>query len=538
MIDAGTRGGWDRGLVRWFSEVSHHGVVATDGDLRVVLWNRWMEIHAGVAAGEAIGQPLVELFPELSDRGTIEYYQAAQRGEVSVISHGLHRHLFALPPTLPDLDGDTMPQSARIGPLWDGPVVIGTVTLIDDVSERLAAETELRRQIQAQRSAREAVEHALRAKDDFLSTLSHEIRQPLNAVLGWTRILRDRRDLEPELMTRALHIIDRNATLQARMIDDLLDMARIVSGKLQLDLQPVDLVSVIMAAVDVVTPASRARGVALTTTLNPSLPRVHGDHARLQQVVWNLLSNAVKFTDAGGTVNVRLSYSERTAAICVRDTGRGIATELLPHVFDRFRQGDASSARREGGLGLGLALVRELAELHGGRVIAESAGPGHGAAFTVSLPIDAEEMAADVRTGGGAVDERLLEGIRVLIVDDEGDARELIATTLTQCGATAVPVASSEAALAAMADSRPGERPDVLVADIGMPGEDGYTLIKRLRARGPELGGLIPAIAVTGYANPDDRRRVLAAGFQVHLAKPLDPRALCVAVADVVATRA
>ena len=337
-MDAVTRGGWDQGLVRWFSELTNHGVVATDSELRVVLWNRWMEIHAGVAAGEAIGRPLAELFPELTARA-FEYYEAARRGEISVFSHGLHRYLFRMAATHSEV-GAPMPQSARIGPLWDGTAVIGTVTLIDDVSERLASEAVLRRQIQAQQKAREAAERALSAKDDFLSTLSHEIRQPLNAVLGWTRILCDRRNLEPELMTRALHVIDRNATLQARMIDDLLDMARIVSGKLQLDMQPVDLVSVIMSSIDVVTPAARARGVALTTSLDPAIRRLSGDQARLQQIVWNLLSNAVKFTDAGGSVNVRLSYAERRALLVVRDTGRGIVTDLLPYVFDRFRHAD------------------------------------------------------------------------------------------------------------------------------------------------------------------------------------------------------
>ena len=535
MTNTATRGGWDRGLVQWFSELTQHGVVATDQQLRVVLWNRWMELHAGIASGDAIGRPLPELFPELATRGTIEYYDAATRGEVSVISHGLHRYLFPLMPTQPDLGLATMPQSARIGPLRDSAEVIGTVTLIDDVSERVAAEAELRRQIQAQRSARETAEQALRAKDEFLSTLSHEIRQPLNAVLGWTRILRDRRDIEPALMTRALHVIDRNAALQARMIDDLLDMARIVSGKLRLDLQPVDLVSVIMSAVDVVTPAARARGVALATSLDPAMVQLQGDQARLQQIVWNLLSNAVKFTDASGLVRIELSYDPRHAVIAVRDTGRGIAPDLLPFVFDRFRQGDASSARREGGLGLGLALVRELAELHGGRVVAESAGQGLGATFTVTLPIEAAaDPAGDDRPRvADATRDRVLDGIRVLVVDDEADARELIVATLTRSGAEAIPVSSAEAAFTAIA-AADGKAPDVLVSDIGMPGEDGYFLIRRLREYAAASGGTIPAIAVTGYATAEDRRRVLAAGFQLHLAKPIDPAALCASIADVV----
>jgi signal transduction histidine kinase len=529
-------GGWDRGLVGWFSELTHLGVVATDCDLRVVLWNRWMEKHSGVAAGTAVGRPIVELFPDLRSHG-IEYFEAASRGEVNLLSHGLHRCLLPLPPTQPDAGGQTMPQSARIGPLWNGTAVVGTVTLIDDVSDRLAAEAELRRQIQAQRSAREAAERALRAKDDFLSMLSHEIRQPLNAVLGWTRILRDRRDLEPELMTRALHVIDRNATVQSRLIDDMLDMARIVSGKLRLDLQPVDMVPVIMAAVDVVTPAARARGVLLRTSLDPALRRLLADPARLQQIAWNLLSNAVKFTDAGGKVDVQLAYAGQAAVLTVRDTGRGIAAELLPYVFDRFRQGDASSARREGGLGLGLALVRELVELHGGRVSVESAGQGHGATFVVSLPAEATDSTSDEPPAAGSVDDGRLAGIRVLVVDDEIDARDLIVATLMRSGAHVIAVASPDEALDILTANGGDGLPDVLVSDIGMPGEDGYAFIRRLRTRAAESGGAIPAVAVTGYATADDRRRILGAGFQVHLAKPVDPHGLCAAIAGLLTGR-
>ena len=361
---------FEQALARWYADLNHQGIVATDDQLRVTTWNRWMEVHSGVPR----------------ERGLDEYYERARAGEVSIISHGLHRYVLPLKPTNSDVRLPYMPQSARIGPLWDDSRVIGTVTLVDDVSDRLASETELRRQIEAQKVAREAAERALRAKDDFLSTLSHELRQPLNAVLGWTRMLRDRTNADPALQTRALEIIDRNATVQARMIDDLLDMARIVTGKLRLDLQRLDLAPVASAAVDVVTPTARAKGITITTRIRDDVPPVLGDPARLQQVVWNLLSNAVKFTDAGGTIELRLEARSAGVELQVADTGRGIRPEFLPFLFHRFSQGDASSTRREGGLGLGLALVRELVELHGGTVDAASDGEGTGATFTVHLP--------------------------------------------------------------------------------------------------------------------------------------------------------
>jgi len=425
-----------------------------------------------------------------------------------------------------------MPQSARIGPLRDGDTVIGTVTQIEDVSDRVGSEIELRKQIDAQRLARSAAEKALRAKDEFLSTLSHEIRQPLNAVLGWTRILRDRTDVDADLLRRALQIIDRNATVQARMIDDLLDMARIVAGKLRLDMQPCDLLSVTVAAVDVVTPAATSKRIALRTSLDPNVPRVLGDPARLQQVVWNLLSNAVKFTDTGGAVEICVGWRDRSAFVNVSDTGRGIAAEFLPYVFERFRQGDASSARREGGLGLGLALVRELAELHGGTVTAVSEGSGKGASFTLELPV---VMSPETRQqhrgasllGGPAPD---LSGIRVLVVDDEADARELLVAALTHAGATVTAATSCEDALAMIGDAG-RVRPHVIVSDIGMPREDGYALIEQLRNFPPDGGGRIPAVALTGYANADDRDRALAAGYQVHVPKPMDPAEVIAAVA-------
>ena len=372
-------------LVRWFSELTHEGMFATDRELRVIVWNRWMEVHTERPAKSVIGQPLFELYPDLVARGVEQSYREALAGRITVMSFGLHRYILPLPPTHADLGFDEMPQSGRIGPLSDGDEVIGTVTTLEDISDRLAREAELRKRIEVQQLARLTAEKALRAKDEFLSTVSHEMRNPLNAVLGWTRILIDRKEIDAELLERALRVIDRNAAAQVRMIDDLLDVARIASGKLRLEMQPVDLLAVILAALDVVAPSARAKQVEIRTRLDAQSPRILGDQQRLQQIVWNLLSNAVKFTDPGGHVEVSVSHAGRILRLVVADTGHGINAEFLPFVFERFRQSDSSSTRRHGGLGLGLALVRELVELHGGHVTVASDGEQRGATFTVDL---------------------------------------------------------------------------------------------------------------------------------------------------------
>jgi signal transduction histidine kinase/ActR/RegA family two-component response regulator len=522
---------------RWFTEDARQGFFVTDTRFRLVMWNRWMEIHAGYSASSVVGRPLFDLYPDAIARGIQEYYENALAGRVTVLSHGLHRHLLPLPPTNVDLTFNEMPQSGHIGPLVDGDTVIGTVTVLEDVSDRLASEAELRRQIEAQQLARATAEKALRAKDDFLSTLSHEIRTPLNAVLGWARILLGRDDIDRELLDRALHVIERNAAAQKKIIDDMLDMARIVAGKLRLEMQPVDLLSVVLAAVDVVMPSATAKRITLHTSLDPKTPRVLGDQDRLQQVIWNLLSNALKFTPSGGTIDVRLAIAGKSARIVVSDTGQGITQEFLPEVFERFRQNDASSARRHGGLGLGLALVHELVELHGGTVSAASEGHNKGATFTIDLPtvvspeIRRNHLNSKAFSKGNT---RSLTGVRILVVDDETDARDLAVTALEQCGAEVTAVPSSSDALAALLAASADTLPDVLVSDIGMPREDGYDLIRRVRSLQPERGGRIPAVTVTGYATPEDVDRALAAGYQVHVAKPMDPAALVTAVADLV----
>ena len=520
-------------VVHWVTEDTHQGCFVTDVQLRVVLWNRWMERHSGRSASEVLGRSLLDLYPDVGDREIKEYYQSALEGRVTILAHALHRYIIALPPTNSDLGFAHMPQSGRIGPLDDAGVLVGTVTIVEDVSDRLASESVLRKQIEAQQLARGMAENALRAKDEFLSTLSHEIRTPLNAVLGWARILIARGEIDRALLDRALHVIERNATAQARMIDDMLDMARIAAGKLRLEMRPVDVVKVVLAAVDVVMPAAHAKRVTLRTNLDPRTPNVMGDQDRLQQVIWNLLSNALKFTEAGGSIDVRLALNGRFARIVVADSGHGISPEFLPHVFERFRQADASSSRRHGGLGVGLALVHDLIVLHGGSVLAHSEGEGKGATFTIDLPtVAAQEIDANIE-GEGLQSQAMtsLDRVRVLLIDDDKDARELSLAVLEQSGARVKAVSSSAEAIASLLGTPRALIPHVIVSDLGMPAQDGYQLIRQIRAIDSELGR-IPAVAVTGYATADDVQRALTAGFQLHISKPMDPAAFVAAVAD------
>ena len=391
--------------------------------------------------------------------------------------------------------------------------------------------------LESERHARAAAERASRMKDEFLATLSHELRTPLSAILGWSHLLRTRPANEEE-MRKGLETIERNARVQTQLIEDLLDMSRITSGKLRLDVQPVMPVTFIEAALETVRPAAEARGIRLEKTLDPSAGPVSGDPNRLQQVVWNLLNNAIKFTPKGGKVQMVLERVNSHVEFSIADTGVGIEPEFVEHVFERFRQADASNTRQFAGLGLGLAIVKQLIELHGGSVRAFSEGLGRGATFTVHLPIAAAHssrgqeprehpgaaptLAADLRT----ID---LTGIKVLVVDDQPDARELVARVLTQCNATVITAGSAEEALPLVES----ERPDVLVSDIGMPDVDGYELLRRVRELGPERGGRVPAIALTAFARSEDRTRALRMGFQVHASKPVEPAELIATVASV-----
>ena len=379
--------------------------------------------------------------------------------------------------------------------------------------------------------ARREAEVANGLKDDFLATMSHELRTPLNAVLGWAMLLREKR-ATAAMAERGIEAIERNARIQARLIEDVLDVSRIVSGKLELDLSAVEVASAVRAAVDVVRAAADAKKVHLHVDVE-DVCVISADPTRLQQVVWNLVSNAVKFTPEGGRVDVSVRASGGRAVLEVRDTGAEIPPEFLPRVFDRFRQLDGSTTRRHGGLGLGLAIARQLVELHGGTLVAKSDGLGTGATFTVDLPGSCAESSTSVprpRPSPGAADHAVLEGLRVLVVDDDADAREVVSLALQERGADVLHAGSAADGLAQAAL----QRPDVLICDIGMPGTDGYAMMRELRALPEVAGGRIPAIAVTGFARSEDVRRALESGFQRHLAKPVDLWKLVEALAKLV----
>lgn len=401
---------------------------------------------------------------------------------------------------------------------------LGYVSAIADVTERKQAE-EARAQFVREQVARAKAEEANRVKDEFLAVLSHELRTPLNPILGWSRLLREGK-LDAATTNRALETIERNAQLQTQLIEDLLDVSRILQGKLSLKIGRVSLTATIEAALETVHLAAEAKSIQLQTFCAPEVGPVLGDANRLQQVVWNLLANAVKFTPSGGRVEVHLACVGSQAQIQVSDTGQGIKPEFLPHVFEYFRQADGTTTRVFGGLGLGLAIVRHLVELHGGTVWAESLGEGQGATFWVRLPLTnalSQLSPADAEPGGCPD----LQGVQILVVDDEADAREFVCFVLEQHGAQVRAVASASQALSALSQSRP----DVLVSDIGMPEMDGYRLMHQVRSLAPEQGGEIPSVALTAYASEADQQRALSAGFQRHVAKPVEPDTLVAVVA-------
>jgi signal transduction histidine kinase/ActR/RegA family two-component response regulator len=406
------------------------------------------------------------------------------------------------------------------------------LVIAEERAKLLASEQKAREEAEAARALAEAASHA---KDQFLATVSHELRNPLSPILSWSRMLRTG-DLDAAHTRQAIEAIERCATWQAQLIDDLLDVSRIVSGKLRMDVRPLDLCPIVQAALDSARLAADAKQIRLYTVLDPRSGPIAGDPERLQQVVWNLLSNAIKFTPRGGRVQVRLERVNSHVELTVSDTGEGIEPSLLPHLFERFWQAGSGTTRRHGGLGLGLAIVRHIVELHGGTVRAESEGLRRGSLFHVMLPLMAtteREMADAERRHPGAGDAFApvmapdLGSVRVLVVDDEPNSNEAVRTVLSRCGAEVRVAASAPQAIEIL----DRWRPDVLVSDIGMPGEDGYALIARVRARPADRGGTLPALALTAFARSDDRVRTLAAGFQMHVAKPVDPSELAVAVA-------
>jgi signal transduction histidine kinase len=398
-----------------------------------------------------------------------------------------------------------------------------------EIAERLRAEAEREALLAREKVLRAEAEELSRLKDEFLATMSHELRTPLNAIFGWITLLRTRR-LDEATEERALETIERNARAQKRLIEDLLDVSRIVTGKVALELVTVDPRRVVEAALETMHPAAQAKGLKIVPLLDIGAGTVRGDFARLQQIVCNLLSNAIKFTDTGGQVEVCLARRNGEVEISISDSGQGIKPEFLPLVFDRFRQEDGSISRRHGGLGLGLAIVRHLVELHAGSVDAQSAGEGKGAKFIVRLPAREANLLPRVTEApaSGIVSAAMLMGVRLLVVDDDPGARELISGMLEGFGAQVSVAESGQAALSLLF----AQRPDVLIADLGMPGMDGYALIEQVRALDPDFGGLTPAVAVTAYASPQDRLRALQAGYQNHVAKPVEAEELAIVIAS------
>jgi PAS domain S-box-containing protein len=417
------------------------------------------------------------------------------------------------------------------------------VGIAADITERKQAEEERERLLASEQESRREAERSNRLKDEFLATVSHELRTPLQSILGWARLLSappsdvaDPRRIDGAHLQKGLGVIVRNAQAQLQLIDDILDVSRIITGKLRLSPVSVQVADFIATAVETVRAAADAKDIELSTHIAPGIQTIFGDADRLQQIVWNLLSNAVKFTPAGGKVSLDVAQTDDSVVIRVTDTGLGIRADFLPYVFDRFRQGNSKSTRNHGGLGLGLAIVRHLVELHGGKVSVESPGERLGATFSVSLPVHArrreegqldEEHTRPKAEGLLGGEGLTLSGLRVLVVDDETDARELFATLIREYGAEVATAPSVQEALATLRSFRP----DVLVSDIAMPDQDGYDLMRQLRALDAD-GELrtLPAIALTAYARQEDRRRALAAGFQLHVAKPVDPRELVQAI--------
>jgi PAS domain S-box-containing protein len=478
---------------------------------------------------------------------------AAFCAQIHAVDDNSHAETFDL---LSLADGRTLELFTKLQ-LVDGQIV-GRVWSFRDITERRRTEDALRavaidnarlyeaaqtaaeertRLLESERVARNEAERMSQMKDEFLASLSHELRTPLSAILGWTHILR-RGAKSPADVERGISTIERNARIQAQLIEDLLDMSRITSGKLRLDVQSVEPAAFIESAVETMRPAAEAKGIRLEKILDPAAGPISGDPSRLQQIVWNLLSNAIKFTPKAGSVQVVLQRVESHIEIHVADTGMGIKQEFLAHVFDRFRQADASSTRSFGGLGLGLAIVKQLVEMHGGTVVANSDGEGRGATFSVRLPLVAvntgrydprrvsPKTALRESTEFPVVD---LSGIRILVVDDEADGRDLVKRVLEGCGAEVFTAGAADEALAMLER----ERPQLLVSDIGMPQVDGFELLRRIRALGPDKGGQIRAIALTAFARAEDRTQALHGGFVVHVSKPVEPFELIATVASV-----
>ena len=493
-------------------------VWAAHPDGRIYYCNRvWRDY-----AGEEGGLTFFDAVPEDElEEVRHSYEEAVRKGQVFEREQRLRRK-----------DGEWRWHLVRMTPQRDERAkVSGWICTATDIETN-------RRLLASEKEARSQAEIANRTKDEFLATVSHELRTPLNAILGWTRMLRTGA-VEPRQLARVLETIERNARAQTQLVEDILDVSRIIAGKLRVDIHKIDLHAVVRSALDAVRPAADAKGVVLAAELAPGSEEFVGDPDRLQQVIWNLLSNAIKFTPRDGRVELKVERVLSQVQVTVTDTGVGIHPAALPHVFNRFWQADSSITRAQGGLGLGLAIVRHLVELHGGTVDAQSLGEGKGARFTVRMPLRAVAPAPQPRDSNGRAEPQalapeppapgLLEGIEVLVVDDEPDARDLVTAVLSRSGARVRTASSVDEAIERLRE----HRPDALLSDIGLPSADGYALIRRVR----EIEPALPAAALTAFAGPDDHQRALDAGYQAHVTKPIEPAELALLVATLVRRR-
>ena len=511
-------------------EYSGEAIATKNLDGIIQTWNASAEKLFGYRADEIIGKPVTILIPpeRLSEEEEI----------LSRLRRGLPAE--RLETIRLKKDGTSIPVSVTVSPIKDPDGdVIGASKLIQDITARNRLEKQRQQLLAREQSLRAQAEAAGRMKDEFLATVSHELRTPLSAILGWATML-NRGQLEPAMASRGIESIERNAKAQAQLVEDLLDVSRIISGKMRLDIKPVILTSIINEALDVVRPAAEAKSIRLKVNIDSDSDQLRADPARLQQIIWNLVSNSIKFTPARGEVTLNVGRSASMAEISVSDTGEGINPKFLPYVFDRFQQADSSVTRKHGGLGLGLAITRHLVEMHGGTIEAHSEGEGRGATFTVKLPVPAAYRQTSLMRDSGnrdrystPIESRALpnlQGIKILAVDDSKDTRELLSVVLEGCGATVTAASSVREAL----DIFAGWKADVLVCDIGMPERDGYAFIKAIRQLPPEKGRDTPAIALTGYVRVEDRSRALHAGYQMFVPKPIEAGELCSIVANLI----
>jgi len=515
--------------------VSEYAIFMLDVNGFVASWNAGAQRIKGYAANEIIGRHFSTFYPpDARQSGWTEHelQVAAETGRFVDEGWRIRK------------DGTSFWAAVTITALRDPHGrLLGFAKLTRDLTGQKRAEAleiagqEREQILEAERSARIEAQRATLIKDEFLATLSHELRTPLSSILGWTQILKRKADaITPADLKRGIEVIDRNARAQVRLIDDLLDLNRIMAGKVRLDLKQASLLDIVQTVVESAEPAARAKGIHLEVRLDPDMPSLAADAGRLQQIVWNLLSNAIKFTANDGHVDVVLQRAGPYAVLRVSDTGIGIAASFLPRVFDRFAQSDASTTRRFGGLGLGLAISKQLVELHGGTIRASSPGEGHGATFFVELPLGEQPARADAAPAGPESEEAsrspapalpMLDGIHVLVIDDEPDGRELLRRVLQDQAAIVTAVSSGDEALGELRTAKP----HLIVSDIGMPVMDGYQFMRSLRAREAK-GERIPAVALTAFARAEDRKRALLAGYQAHLAKPFDVAELVLVAAD------